>query len=859
MITSCERGRIAGRPGFACAIALFLTLALGTAAEAAPNKAPTVTITAPKTGATFAAPATIAIAATAADSDGTILRVDFYQGTTLLGSRAVAPFTFTWANVLGGTYTLTAIAVDDKGTTKTSIAVTVTVTGARLAISQPAPGSVVPDTTVTVGGIFSGDAGTTIVVDGPFGSKLATIAGSAFSVAVPIVVGSNTLRVSITRPDRTFDIATIDVIGHPDPLLVFTAPAVTTFDAPATIPLAVDALSPAGAIAKVDFLRDGLPLATATAPPYQATWTGVPSGGHVVTAIATDERGRTRAFTLPLAVRGPNASPLVQLTSPVAGSGFTAPASIAITATASDPDGVVSKVEFLRDGAVIGVTNVAPYAMTLSPVEAGTYALAARATDDRAAVTTSPAVSVTVRPANVPPTVRLSAPVEGATFKAPATIALAADAADSDGSVVRVDFYQGTTFVASSAAPPFVASWANVPSGTYVLTARATDNAGAATVSAPVSVRVAANAVPTVALTSPAANSHYFAPATISLEATAADSDGTVTRVEFYRDATLIGSKATPPYVVSVQGVSAGDYVLTAKAVDDGGAVATSVPVAVSVSSPMLTIDAPLDGAIVGDDRVNVTGRFDVTGTSGVTVNGTIAAIYGDRFYANDVALTTGANVLTATLTRLEGAVVTQSIGVASSGVGGMYAEVGPTQGLAPLTTTFEVGSRSDVDIVRLDIDANGDGTFDNTLTAAPWVSTVTYGGSGKVDLVLRATLSDGSVVTKSYPIVIEDRAMRDQQLRAVWSGMKTALAAGDKAAALRFMDASLQQRYGPAIDLLLPSMASIVGTFSDPHTMTLTNELGEYAVTRMIDGEQRVFLIYFGRNGDGLWRIGSM
>ena len=230
------------------------------------------------------------------------------------------------------------------------------------------------DTSTAVAGVIS-EEGTTVVIDGPFGSQLGTLSGNTFRSVVPIVAGPNSLRVTATRRDRTFDIVTIDITGHPDPLLVFTAPAVTTFDAPATIPLAVDALSPAGTIAKVDFLRDGAPLASVAAPPYQATWSGVTSGSHVVTAIATDERGRTRALTLPLVVKGPNASPTVQMTSPAAGANFMAPASVALGANANDPDGAVTKVEFLRDGTVIGVTNVAPYAMTWSAVPAGTYAL----------------------------------------------------------------------------------------------------------------------------------------------------------------------------------------------------------------------------------------------------------------------------------------------------------------------------------------------------------------------------------------------------------------------------------------------------------------------------------------------------
>ena len=51
------------------------------------NQPPTATITSPSAGATFTAPATVAIAASAADSDGTVAKVDFFNGTTLLGQR----------------------------------------------------------------------------------------------------------------------------------------------------------------------------------------------------------------------------------------------------------------------------------------------------------------------------------------------------------------------------------------------------------------------------------------------------------------------------------------------------------------------------------------------------------------------------------------------------------------------------------------------------------------------------------------------------------------------------------------------------------------------------------------------------
>lgn len=91
------------------------------------NVAPIVSITSPAPGASFTAPATISIAASASDSDGTVSRVDFYSGATLLGSDVAAPYSFTWSAVPAGSYTLSARAVDDDGATSVSSNVNVTV------------------------------------------------------------------------------------------------------------------------------------------------------------------------------------------------------------------------------------------------------------------------------------------------------------------------------------------------------------------------------------------------------------------------------------------------------------------------------------------------------------------------------------------------------------------------------------------------------------------------------------------------------------------------------------------------------------------------------------------------------------
>lgn len=93
------------------------------------NPAPTVSITAPANNASFAAPASVTITANAADANGTVSKVEFFQGSTKLGEDASSPYSFAWTGVAAGTYSLTAKATDNGGASTTSTAVTVVVNG----------------------------------------------------------------------------------------------------------------------------------------------------------------------------------------------------------------------------------------------------------------------------------------------------------------------------------------------------------------------------------------------------------------------------------------------------------------------------------------------------------------------------------------------------------------------------------------------------------------------------------------------------------------------------------------------------------------------------------------------------------
>ena len=88
---------------------------------------PTIALTSPASGASFTAPATVNLAASVTANGHTITKVQFYNGTTLLGEDTTAAYGFSWPNVSAGNYALTARAVYDAGSIVNSTAINITV------------------------------------------------------------------------------------------------------------------------------------------------------------------------------------------------------------------------------------------------------------------------------------------------------------------------------------------------------------------------------------------------------------------------------------------------------------------------------------------------------------------------------------------------------------------------------------------------------------------------------------------------------------------------------------------------------------------------------------------------------------
>lgn len=188
---------------------------------------------------------------------------------------------------------------------------------------------------------------------------------------------------------------------------------------------------------------------------------------------------------------------------------------------------------------------------------------------------------------NVLPAISITSPLNNSSFTALAKIDLKVNATDVDGSVVKVDYFNGTTLIGTATSAPFDFTWNNVSSGTYTILARATDNAGGLATSSAIQVvvrqAILKNVPPTVSITTPTNNASFNAPANVGISANANDADGIVSKVEFYNGSNLLGSDVSAPYTFNWNNLGVGVYNIFVKAIDDSNAVTTSSLVTIEV------------------------------------------------------------------------------------------------------------------------------------------------------------------------------------------------------------------------------------------------------------------------------------
>ncbi len=228
----------------------------------------------------------------------------------------------------------------------------------------------------------------------------------------------------------------------------------------------------------------------AAANSARATFSADRPGDYLAQLIVSD--GQLASAPDAVSVSVIHTPPTVSLTAPDEGTVYTLPVTVTVTATASgaEVNTPISRVDFYQSATLIGGSTASPYTILWAPTTVGSYILTAKATDSAGGVTTSAPRSITVQAANALPTVSLVSPIVNQNFTAPANVTLTATASDTDGTIAKVEFFQGATLIGSATAAPYTVTWNNVPAGSYGLTAKATDDRGGTWISAAVPITV---------------------------------------------------------------------------------------------------------------------------------------------------------------------------------------------------------------------------------------------------------------------------------------------------------------------------------------------------------------------------------
>lgn len=385
------------------------------------------------------------------------------------------------------------------------------------------------------------------------------------------------------------------------------------------------------------------------------------------------------------------------------------------------------------------------------------------------------------------PSVSITAPSNGAQIDTGDSVLIKATASDpagrqygSEGEVSSVSFYADDVLLGIVSEAPFEFQWTPETEGEKSLSAKVTDADGN-TEQSGVTTLYVGNRVPSVTLVSQSNYDALDLGQTVQIQAEAADEDGSVSRVDFYANADLIGTDSSAPYSVDWTPPSKGEYLITARAFDnEEGLNADSVAVTAGAVSSEVTISAARDVAIKSNkpDEVNNYSKVEI-----LSRDYTIAGLFG--FDIDNYAADFSVNDATLTLTsaRLDG---------------DMQLSIFSAEGDWDETATWNTApTRSDNRLAFEDLTSTGEHAFDVTATLRSagdvgvsslsfWAEDTSQSqntleiysrtrseGPPRLDLTLtdiKLTLADGDTERPSQPTSLGVTNSDDGGVRLAWA-----------------------------------------------------------------------------------------
>ncbi|MEM7586392.1 MAG: Ig-like domain-containing protein, partial [Acidobacteriota bacterium] len=373
-------------------------------------------------------------------------------------------------------------------------------------------------------------------------------------------------------------------------------------------------------------------------------------GAHVITAVATDSAGFNGYASVNITIDPANTAPTVTIVTPAGGSTFVTVDAIAFSAVADDiEDGdLAASLSWTSDlDGAIG--SGASFTANLSQ---GAHVITASVTDS-GGLTGFYVANITVD--NTAPTAAITAPADGTTVNAGASVTLTGTASDYDEGDLTASLSWSSDLDGALGSGGSVTT-SSLSAGTHVITASVSD-AGGLTASDTITLTV--NAGPSASITAPADGTTVNAGDSVTLTGTASDpEDGDLT-VSLSWSSDLDGALGSGGSVTT-SSLSAGTHVITASVSDAGGLTASDTITLTVNAGPSVGITAPADGTTVNaGDSVTFTGTAsdpeDGDLTASLSWSSDLDGVLGSGGSVTTSLLSAGTHVITASVSDAGG------------------------------------------------------------------------------------------------------------------------------------------------------------------------------------------------------------
>ncbi|MEM1327792.1 MAG: Ig-like domain-containing protein, partial [Bacteroidota bacterium] len=597
------------------------------------NLPPSVSITSPSNGQMFGAGTNLNVQATASDSDGTVTGVELFYDGVSQGTDNTAPYQWTVPSISAGNHTLRVVATDDDGATDEDI-INISTSNPNVppsvSISSPSSGQNFTAGAIIVVNANASDSDGTVTGVELFYDNVSrgTDSSAPYQWSIPnATAGSHNIRVVATDNGGLTAQAAINISvtasANVNPTVNFTNPTSgQSFTSGSSLTVTANASDSDGTVTGVEFIYNGISQGIDNAAPYQWSIASLTAGTKTLQIIATDDDGGTAQQTISITVTQAGGSSNPDFPSPVSdcftGRTFNASDSVVTGGTYQVAQNIVTNGS-LRLNESAGIVFQAGNSITLRPgfsIKSSSSGFFIARIGQCTNINNLPLVD-------------FMQPLNNEALDVNSDMIVRATASDPYGHVASVQFYYDGVLQGTDNIAPYQWVVPNLAAGTHTLRVVATDDEGA-TAEKTITITVSdLNDAPIVQFTQPLDGATYDAGDDLMVTATATDTDGLVSSVEFYYNGTLQGTDNLPPYQWLLFDLMPGTHTLRVVATDNEGATGEeTITITVNNVPPTIAFVTPNDGQIfMENDLINVE----------ATANDPDGTIVGITFYLDGV------------------------------------------------------------------------------------------------------------------------------------------------------------------------------------------------------------------------------